>query len=273
VATSAWDFARLLGAPAVWIAGLDLSFPELKTHFRGALFETRSHAESGRRLPAETWSVRALRDGQPLRAPAAGGGEVLTDRRLSLYAAWFENRFREYPETRSYSISPGGLAIPGLELAGPEALLALPERREEIDQSLEGICAAVRRDFFDPERARARAERYGLAKSRLLEGLEEIVREARNAASLARKAPGGLDGPERERLLGKLDAALGAIGNSEVKDVAGFLFPPREAGRAEESGGQDPFVRYLESSAGMYRDLAEAAEYQLGVLKKINGKG
>jgi hypothetical protein len=281
VATSAWDFARLLGAPSVWIAGLDLSFPALKTHFRGALFETRSHAESGRRLPAETWSVRALRDGQPLMAAAAGGGEVLTDRRLSLYAAWFENRFREYPETRTYSLSPGGLAIPGMELASPEALLALPERREEIDQRLEGIYAAIRRDFFNSGAARARAERYELAKSRLLGGLAEIAREAGNAAFLARKALGidggalgrkpGLDRTEREGLLEKLDAALGAIENSEVKDVAGFLFPPRDTGRAEGNGdpdprGLDPFVRYLEASAGMYQDLAAAAAYQLEAL-------
>jgi hypothetical protein len=289
VATSAWDFARLLGAPSVWIAGLDLSFPELKTHFRGALFETRSHAESGRRLPAETWSVRALRDGLPLAAAAAGGGEVLTDRRLSLYAAWFENRFREYPAIRNYSLSPGGISIPGLELASPEALLALPERREEIDQRLEGIYAAVRRDFFGPGTAQGRAERYEAAKSRLLEGLAEIVREARSAAALARKALGsgggarggkdispaeGLSGTERERLLGKLDAALAAIRESEVKDVAGFLFPPQEAAglTAGPAGSPaprspDPFVRYLEASAGMYQDLAEAAEYQLEVLR------
>jgi hypothetical protein len=294
VATSAWDFARLLGAPSVWIAGLDLSFPELKTHFRGALFETRSHAESSRRLPAETWSVRALRDGQPLRAAAAGGGEVLSDRRLSLYAAWFESRFREYPAVRSYSLSPGGISIPGLELASPEALLALPVRREEIDRRLEGICAAVRRDFFSPETARRRAERYEAAKSRLLEGLAEIARQARNAASLVRKAlgPGGEDPSpakgfsraERERLLGKLDASLAAIRKSEVKDVAGFLFPPREAAGGEAgtapaaagspgSGGLDPFIRYLEASAGMYQDLAEAAEYQLGVLEGVPKSG
>jgi hypothetical protein len=279
VATSAWDFARLLGAPSVWIAGLDLSFPELKTHFRGALFERRCHAESGRRLPAETWSVRALRDGQPLRAAAAGGGEVLTDRRLSLYAAWFENRFREYPATRTYRLSPGGLAIPGLEPASPEALLALPERREEIDQRLEGTYAALRRDFSHS--GAARAERYELAKSRLLGGLAEIAREAGKAATLCRKALGpggggsgrrpGLSGTERERLLQKLDAALGAIRNSEVKDVAGFLFPPPDADRAEgrgdpDPGDPDPFVRYLEVSARMYRDLAEAAAYQLEAL-------
>ncbi|GHU86294.1 hypothetical protein FACS189473_5530 [Spirochaetia bacterium] len=126
VATTAWDFARLLGASSIWIAGLDLSFPGLKTHFKGALFENRALAESGRLDPAETRSVRALRDGLPFSAPSAEGGTVLTDRRLSLYAAWFENRFRLYPNLRNYSFSAGGLAIPGLIPAKPEDLLALP---------------------------------------------------------------------------------------------------------------------------------------------------
>ena len=41
VATSAWDFARILRPSALWIAGLDMAFPGLKTHFQGALFEDR----------------------------------------------------------------------------------------------------------------------------------------------------------------------------------------------------------------------------------------
>jgi hypothetical protein len=226
----------------------------------------------------ETWSVRALRDGQPFLAPAAGGGEVLTDRRLSLYAAWFESRFREFPAVRSYSLSPGGIAIAGLEPAPAEALLALPERREEIDEKLEGIYASIREGFFESGTARQRAERYEAAKSRLLAGLEEIAGEAGNAASLARKAlsptrkPGAAKLPaERERLLKKLDAALGVIKKSEVKNVAGFLFSSPETQKAADSGkggGTDPFIRYLEVSARMYQDLAEAAEYQLGALRR-----
>jgi hypothetical protein len=224
-------------------------------------------------------------------AAAAGGGEVLTDRRLSLYAAWFESRFREYPAARTYSLSPGGIRIPGLGLASPEALLALPVRREEIDRRLEGIYAAIRRDFFSPEATQRRAERYEAAKSRLLEGLAEIVREARNAASLARKTLGpggqapspakGLGRAERAGLLGKLDRSLAAIRESEVKDVAGFLFPPGEIAGIEGAAGAapavagnpapgafDPFIRYLETSTRMYQDLAEAAEYQLEALSK-----
>ncbi|GHV90509.1 hypothetical protein AGMMS50268_10120 [Spirochaetia bacterium] len=290
VATTAWDFARVLGAPSIWIAGLDLSFPELKTHFRGALFEDRSHAESGRRLPAETWSVRALRDGRPFLAPAAGGGQVLTDRRLSLYAAWFESRFREYPLVHNYSLSPGGLAIAGLETASAEQLLALPDRREEINQRLETLFEAISRDFKGDEALRQRAEQYEKARKSLLDGLEQIKTGAERAASLAKNAlrkPAGpfQDKKEQEKLLKTLDKTLEEIKTSEVKDVAGFLFPPADelgplnTGEAGTTGGAaakgkagepDPFRHYLEFSAKTYRAIAEAAEYQLSALKRYS---
>ncbi|GHV60260.1 hypothetical protein AGMMS49587_01020 [Spirochaetia bacterium] len=277
VATTAWDFARVLGAPSIWIAGLDLSFPELKTHFRGALFEDRSHAESSRRVPAETWSVRALRDGQPFLAPAAGGGQVLTDRRLSLYASWFESRFREFQAIHTYSLSAGGLAIAGLETAAAAQLLALPEQREEINRRLETLFANISKEFNDDEAARQRAAEYEKARSALLRGLEQIGAEARDAARLAEKSlrnysETARDETERSKILKKLDKAFQTIKTSEVRDVAGFLFPPAkelETGDSLKTGGSiDPFRQYLEFSAKTCRALSEAAEYQLSVLKK-----
>ncbi|GHT66485.1 hypothetical protein FACS1894110_10240 [Spirochaetia bacterium] len=273
VATTAWDFARVLGAPSIWIAGLDLSFPELKTHFRGALFEDRAHAESGRRVPAETWGFRALRDGQPFLAPAADGGQVLTDHRLSLYASWFEHRFREYPNVHNYSLSPGGLAIAGLETAGAEQLLALPERREEINQGLETLFENISKNFNRDEAVRQRAEQYEKAHVLLLQGLEQISAEARDAARLAENslrnyAETAADEQRRGKILKKLDGAFQAIKTSEVRDVAGFLFPPPEEQGTGAAGNGDPFRQYLEFSAKTCRALKTAAEYQLSVLKR-----
>jgi hypothetical protein len=276
VATTAWDFARLLGASSIWIAGLDLSFPELKTHFKGALFENRALAESGRFVPAETRSVRALRDGLPFSAPSADGSTVLTDRRLSLYAAWFENRFRLYPALRNYSFSSGGLAIPGLIPARPEDLLALPVRREEINRRLGEIFARVEGDFYQDEETAARAERYGAARRDLMRGLEQIRAVAEKAAGLAeRKWTAGSGGAVRNearnanyaRVLSELDEANRVITSSGAKDVAGFLFPPMEELEAAlTSPPEAGMVRHLELSARFYRALAETAGYHLRAL-------
>jgi hypothetical protein len=294
VATTAWDFARILGTRQVWIAGLDLAYPELKTHFRGALFEDRSHAESGRCFPAETWSLRALRDGQPFRAPAAGPPgprlpapspgtrrsgtaagpvepqtQVLTDRRLSLYAAWFDARFRQFPEVRNYRLFSGGLAIRGLDEGSPEALLSLPARREEIDRRLEEAAARLERDFFAPEAKRRRAERYEAARRTLLEGLDHIRAAAEQGAAAAEQALNRRP-PEREKILALLDKSLRAVTESEVKDVAGFLFPPTDTGDEGPGAEEDSFRAYLKSSVKLYRALAEAAGYNAAYLLGYN---
>jgi hypothetical protein len=275
VATTAWDFARVLGAASIWIAGLDLAFPDLKTHFKGALFEDRALAESLRLNPAETWSVRALRDGRPFHAPSAAGGKVLTDRRLSLYAAWFENRFRQFPGVSNYRLSAEGIALSGLTPSSPQDLLALPIRRGEINRTLEGVFAGIDRDFYRPEAVKSREEQYRAAMESLLGGLKSIRALAEDAAKAAEGAGGKQETPSPpsgslrgEQLLKKLDAVNRAIENSEIKDVAGFLFPPVEDLEQPPGPGEDPLKGHLEFSARFYRALAEAAEYNLRKLER-----
>jgi hypothetical protein len=273
VATTAWDFVRLLGAPVVWIAGLDLSFPGLKTHFRGALFEDRSLAESARFKPEETGIFRSLRDGQPFRAKSSEGGEVLTDKRLSLYAAWFENHFSRSPAPVNYCLSAGGLAITGLKIAPIDKLLALPERREEINSILERVFAGINEEFERPERKKDRAGQYGKAVSSLLDGLREIKNLAEDAAetaetALTRHVRPGLDAGTQEKVLQKLQDANKAISGSRVKEVAGFLFPDlRELEKSVSIPSSEGLAYHLDYSARFYRALAEAAGYNLAVLR------
>ena len=272
VATSAWDFIRLLGACEIWTAGLDLSFPELKTHFRGALFEEKSHAESGRFSPVETWNFRALRDGQPFRAKRQGGGTVLTDKRLSLYASWFENKFSQFPAIKNRSLSAEGLELTGLESAPIEELLALPERREEIDRLLAEAHRAIQENFNSASTRESRAETYENARAALLGGLRDIKSLAEDAAQGAGKAAsrskqGRLEQREQERALKTLDAVNKSIGESSVKEIAGFLFPETTDWEAEIAG-LAPLTRHLEFSARFYQALAEAAAYNLRVLER-----
>ncbi|MDR0472226.1 MAG: DUF115 domain-containing protein [Treponema sp.] len=267
VATCAWDFARVLGTDTVWIAGLDLSFPGLKTHFRGALFEDRSLAESGFFVPNETWSFRALRDGQPFQAESANGGTVITDKRLSLYAAWFENRFRLHPEVKNISLSGEGLAISGLETACAEALLSLPIRRDEINGILNGVFSCIEKDFNAATAREERSAKYGKALKNFTNGLEKVKGLAEDAAGTAENAAnkaklGLMNAAEQGKVLKKLDNAIAAIGSSEVKEAAGFLFPDiTESG--DDSSEGDSLLKHLEFSARFYRALEETAAYNL----------
>jgi hypothetical protein len=269
VATTAWDFARLLGAGEIVSAGLDLAFPGLKTHFRGARFEEKALAEAGRLDPAETWSVRSLRDGGSFRAPGAGGEPVLTDQRLSLYAAWFENRFRSFPGIRNLRLGREGLAIGGLESLTPGELLErFTPRREEIEERLGGARAALERDFYPSGAAAERAQRYGAAREALIRGLEEIRAAAVSAAEQAAQGRRGpLDAAGERRLLQELDRCTRLIGESGVKEAAGFLFPPpAELEAALVSPPSEPLRRHLEFSERFYRALAGAAAYPLQLL-------
>jgi Arc/MetJ family transcription regulator len=277
VATTAWDFARLLCPQAIWIAGLDLAFPSLKTHFRGAFFEDRVNAESTRLVPAETCSVRALRDGFPFAARQASGGAVLTDRRLSLYAAWFENRLRRYPDPPSLSLSPHGLAIAGLKAAPIEALLALEARRAMIDARLGALFASVQ--MRHDEAAPLRAARYDAALGALTRGLDAVraltARATGTAEALLGDLAAGRTVPESRRraALKTLDETALAIAASEVKEAAGFLFerapgdtvlPAAGMEKAEEAA----LTRYLRSSVSLYRSLTEAVQYTIFTLRK-----
>jgi len=278
VATSAWDFSRLLGAGTVWIAGLDLAFPERRTHFRGALFEEKSHSESCRFVTAETRNFRAFRDGQPFRAKRRGGGTILTDLRLSLYAAWFENRFRQFPEVKNHCFSEDGLEIKGLETGRVEEFLALPERREEIERLLAEAYASIGEEFGSEEAERLREEKYKSALSSLFKGLEMIRKTADEAAAcaagtLSRNRLGRLQDGEREKILKKLDEANRSIMKSAVKEIAGFIFPETRDWEGEIAASYpnrtpDPFTRHLEFCSRFYRAMTESAAYNLELLSK-----
>ena len=271
VATAAWDFARTLGTKTVWLAGLDLSFPNLKTHFRGAVFEEKSHSQSYRFIPGETWSVKALRDGGPFRAKNSAGGAVLTDQRLSLYAAWFENRFGMFNEIQNFILSGEGLAIKGLEIGKTEDLLALPQRRDEINSLKKKVFSEANEEFSPGIASQKRAERYEEAKKTLLSGLKDIKNTAEEAGKLAAAGIQNLrnnnfNAEDEKKLLKKLDNANKAITASSVKETAGFLFPDPDELEKTIPQNQNPLQRHLEYSASFYKALAEAAGYNLRFL-------
>jgi hypothetical protein len=260
VATAAWDFARGLGSRNIWIAGLDLAFPALKTHFKGARLEERALSLTGRFSPVESWVVRVLRDGSPFKARSAAGGQVLTDRRLSLYAAWFENQFAQHNNVRNYALFQEGLAIKGLQSAQMEALLALPERRKEIDRRLGEVLSRTDTEFDEPEEKQKRSRRYEEAVSVLKRGLESIKNAAEEGTHITQQAlKRPLNPSQQNKVIKNLDEITRRIANNEVKEVAGFLFPSVE----NEKDENDQFIAYVKTSHKIFSSLAEAAGFNL----------
>jgi hypothetical protein len=194
---------------------------------------------------------------------------VLTDKRLSLYAAWFENRFSRFPEIRNYSLSEGGLEIKGLECKKPAELLDLPERREEIENIFSELYREIDEDFYSAEEQKKRGNSFEKSRNSLLEGLYYVERLALDAAEQAaavafKSRLGHLGKTEEERALEKLDAVNKAISSSRVKEIAGFLFPETEGWEEEIAAGtKDALTRHLEFSSRFYKALADAAAYNL----------
>jgi len=214
--------------------------------------------------------VRALRDGNPFKARSGNGNQVLTDQRLSLYAAWFENQFRQNPNVKSCRFFQEGLDIAGLHGADIDKFLALPVRREEIDSRKSLIFNQVETEFNAPEEKQKRTQKFDNAVSVLERGLKSIKTAAEEGAEIARKAlkyplPARNDvSTQQNRILKQLDKIMRSITESEVKEIAGFLFPPMqepgsaELGSTEETDSLDPFRAYLKSSHGFFSGIVDA---------------
>ena len=90
VATSAWDFARAIGAKEIYAAGLDLGYPNKQTHIKGSAFEEAAHNFSSRLNPAELQSARLLFSAKNQKGLDYEGEPIITDERMKLFAWWFE---------------------------------------------------------------------------------------------------------------------------------------------------------------------------------------
>ena len=265
VATTAWDFARYLGGNPVYAAGLDLGYPDGKTHFHGALFEEKAHTESGRLRTAETAAAGILASGGAFRAEDASGKTILTDRRLSLYSWWFETAAAAHPETQTRRLSDSGLRIPGISAADPEEAAALPPRRKDIDRILERIRTETA-GGQDESAQRA----FLAAEQNLLRGLEEVRTLAENASRLCtkalRSAESGRDGGGAQAL-SALDEAAAALDRHPVKDVLAMTFT--ESGETFAGNPEKNAAGSFFANAGRFYDkIAESAAVNLRALKK-----
>lgn len=90
VASTAIEVCRILNPKEIRLVGVDLGYPEGKSHAKAAFFEERSLFNALRLNPFETQSYQILHS--PLTTLTTNGVNepLLSDRRMDIYRQWFE---------------------------------------------------------------------------------------------------------------------------------------------------------------------------------------
>ena len=255
VSTSAWDFAHYITKGTVYIAGLDLGFPDKKTHYKGSFFEERAHLLSSRTAPASQAHFHALRDGNPFWETNNAGGKTLTDRRLIVYKWWFENQIAARKNEATISLSPGAIAIRGLPHEDLRRILEFAETREDIRSRIDKA----------NEASQARTER-NLEIDTLVAGLNNLKAIAAQGVSAAGKTLEELkkEKPSQETVekgILRLNETDRLIQASAYKDIAGFLLQDVADDIAKSGDG-------LETSLLLYMHLEYSLDYQIRLLRR-----
>ncbi len=214
VATSAWDFARFIGCKKIFMAGLDLSFPEKKTHTRGSTFEEKAHYESKRIQQTETLLAKILYNHQTERSFDYEGNETITDARMKLYAWWFESKCAAHPQIKTYSLSKKSLSIPLIEPVSVNEIYSLAEAQDSIKL----FCTSKNNTPICID--------HNTIYNSLLEDFSTLNTILDNGISLSNKTC--KKDSEYEKLLRALSDIDSAITISSAKNIVALVFPSPE---------------------------------------------
>lgn len=260
VSTTAWDFARHLGSERIVMAGLDLGFPDRKTHFTGSIFEERAHTASGRLAPAETAGYHALYGAGPYPVSDYSGNPVLTDKRLILYAWWFESRLASHPENKTATLTPEGVRIPGFSVTTADELASGAKVRALIG---ERIGTALSRAEIPDE------TRFARALDELKSALADIARIAgdgiRECDAWKRAQARTGDKSVNAETIKRLDHIDRLIIGHPAKEVAAMVFSAALGAEGAELRAADPIT----ASRNLYGLIIEAANKNTRMMEKF----
>ena len=254
VATSAWDFARAIGAKEIYAAGLDLGYPNKQTHIKGSAFEEAAHNFSTRLNPAELQSARLLFSAKNQKGLDYEGDSIITDERMKLFAWWFENAISSSPDTKTYSFSKKGLAIKGVDFFPLQEFLKKPSVANEKAAFFERAERSADKSLYDKAK-------FDATLLELKNGLKTIDSLSKRGIALANDI---LCGDSRAAArIGELDQIDKGILQSEAKNVAALVFPSQrrlERLFASQTLPQNPLQANAAKSKIIYSELAKSIE-------------
>lgn len=284
VSTTAWDFARFIGAKEIFCAGLDLGYPGFQTHIKGSTFEEAIHTKSTRLLTAEKQGSQILFGAGMSQESDYEGQPILTDSKMKMFAWWFESKQEEFKGSiKSYTLSKKSLKIPGFQVASLDTILSRPEKSEQKKEFLNSkggtgvgsdhacvgkTCETVfervsAKAVPEPRKTSPSNTFFTTAISNLKSGLEELYATAKKGFRLA---DDGIKSAVPQKVLPELEKIDSKILHSEYKEIASLVFPT-EKRLAELYQNLPPMNNEIKSSLQksrtIYKELMNSiAQYQ-----------
>lgn len=259
VATTAWDFCRMITRGQLFCGGLDLGFPKNKTHFHGSFFEEKVHLETSKITSPENFAYNYITSGNTVLSNNNQGSKTLTDQRLSIYIQWFEEQIKINKIDNIWNLSPLGIKIEGMDFKDLNELLNYPDIRSKIDDIKRKI-----KSISETEKKSIRKE--------LIKGIYILENEFNRHLSLSNKALGLITRYKNSKkdkltinnLIKNLDTIDKQIMESQSSQISAFLLQPiineivgKEKAKTFDSGIDDTEELYIKikDSADFHRSL------------------
>lgn len=286
VSTSAWDFARKCGTKEIFLAGMDLGFPDFQTHIKGSQFEEKAHRISTKFSSAEKMNAQSLITSSPEWKFDYNAKPLLTDKKMSLFAWWFEDATKEALKQgiKTFSLTSESLAISGIEKFDLADFLLKPnilkqkqiffEQSENLNANISEDCKLNGENSNISENfAKKISENYkknfDQVYNDFLKNLLFLKTQAQNALDLCKKI---IKNPEtflsNNQELSKIDKE---ILNSQAKDVASLVFPNQkklqELSASLPNLSENSFLKSIYYSKIVYSELLKSTNLFLKNLK------
>ncbi len=255
VATTAWDFCRLISRGDIFCGGLDLGFPKNKTHFHGSFFEEKVHLETSKITSPENFAYKYIISGNTVLSNNNSGTKTLTDQRLSIYIQWFEEQIKINKINNIWNLSPLGIKIEGMNFKDIKILLNYPEIRSNV----ESIKSKIKQNT---------EHRINSTKKELMFGINILEKEFNRLLTLSNRAieliyiyrHTNKDNLTVKSLINSLDLIDKQIMESDSSKISAFLLQPI-INEISEKDKAITFDAGIDDSEDLYIKIKDSADF------------
>ena len=264
VATAAWDLARHYGCCPIVAVGLDLGYPNLKTHYNGSLSRELPHTASTRLNPSQHAFHQALKSAHPRKVRDMAGRPLITDARMDVYHTWFTECIKKLADRNPAVLGNKGRFIEGMRVISIEELLEIKEQRNELNRRMDNL-----KQISPSPSAKESLDRVS---TRLIEALQYMIQVAQQGIIETKAAQAlinninSIEQSERfQRHMNKLAELDKELMSGEGLEVVSFLLQPLILSITSSARNQktDPLLRSLY----LYNEIQESASLHLEFLK------